>query len=42
MAREIHIHHSKALKLSNCLLLVLSKEEDFEQLQDFQITIQKH
>ena len=39
MSKPITVHHSKALKLSNCLILELSKEEDFEQLQNFQALI---
>jgi uncharacterized protein YecE (DUF72 family) len=39
MNKKISIQHSKTLKLTNALLLSLSKEEDFEQLQNFQSLI---
>jgi hypothetical protein len=41
MTREIAIYRSKTLKLSNCLLLDLSKKEDFEQLQNFQVLVEQ-
>jgi hypothetical protein len=34
---KIIIHHSKSLKLTNTLVLDLSKEEDFKQLANFQV-----
>ena len=41
MSREIPVHHSKTLKLSNCLLLELSKEEDFEKLSNLPHTVEE-
>lgn len=41
MSRKITAHRSKTLKLTNTLLLELSKEEDFEQLQNFQTFIEQ-
>ncbi|MDR1068201.1 MAG: hypothetical protein LBL36_03015 [Clostridiales Family XIII bacterium] len=36
MAKIITVHRSKTLKLTNALLLELSKKEDFEQLENFE------
>jgi hypothetical protein len=41
VSRQIIVHHSKTLKLTNILLLELSKEEDFEQLQNFQVLVEQ-
>lgn len=41
MNKKIIIHHSKTLKLTNALLLCLSKEADLETLQNFQSLIEQ-
>jgi hypothetical protein len=41
MTKVITVRHNKTLKLVNTLLLELSKEEDFEQIQNFQILVEQ-
>jgi uncharacterized protein YecE (DUF72 family) len=38
---KIEIHNSKTLKLTNALVQTFSKEEDFEQLEDFEKLIEQ-
>jgi hypothetical protein len=40
LSKEITIKYSKTLKLTNALMLSLSKEEDFEQLKNFEATVE--
>ena len=41
MSKRIEIHLSKSLKLTNCLLLEISKEEDFEKIDNLELTVQQ-
>jgi hypothetical protein len=41
MSKMIIVHHSKTLKLTNALLLELSKEGDFEQLQNLPVLFEQ-
>lgn len=41
MSRNITIYKSKSIKLMNVLLLSLSKEGDFDKLQNFQVLIEQ-
>jgi hypothetical protein len=41
MTRPITVQYSKTLKLTNTLILELSKEADFEQLANFQVLVEQ-